>query len=324
MSPTAAPRRTRLGGLFRLTWRATGRARRPLARVVVPVTAPIVRPLVALTAPVRGPLAIATSPLGRIAPSVDRPRVAFRRAGDDVSPGELADAVERSGTATGRILVLVPDVHGDERLWERGSEATGATYAERLRQLLGWTPVHTRLDAGSPTEAGLELAALLQRLVDLWPVPVERIVLLTAGGGGLAVRAACAMRAPGGSPWTERVSEVIGLGVPRYAAEQSRLASDLGRRLDERLAGIVVADTAFLDLEPAVLAEHLLVGVQPALGPSPVGAALGRVLWWRHRRGGRPRYVVDLFPAAESFELAASGPLTNRLDVHEALLSWLV
>jgi hypothetical protein len=298
---------------------------------------PLARRLAAVAEPVRAPLAIA-APLGRAIvptgrpadrPSArpgdpgDRPLVAFRHAGRDVTPGELADTLARSGAVTGRLLVLVPDVSRDERHWERGRETTGATYAERLEQLLGWTPVHTRLDAGFQTAAGPELATLLQRLVDGWPVPVDRIVLLSAGGGGLVVRAACALRLPGVTPWTGRVSEVIGLGVPRYAAEPSRLASDLGRRLDEQLAGIVVGDAAFLGLEPATEADQLLIAERAPLAASGLGAALGRVLWWRHRRGGRPRFVVDLFPTAESFELPAGEPLTNRRDIHDALLGWL-
>ena len=322
MSQTA-PRRTRLGGLFRLTWRVSSRARRPLTRAIVPVAAPIARPLAALAAPMmRTPLVLAGASLGRATTQVDRPLVAFRCRDQDVTPGELAGLLDGE-SVSGRLLVLVPDVGADEHLWTEGRDTTGATYAERLQALLGWTPVHTRLDAGSPTEAGLELASLLQRLVGLWPVPVERIVLLAAGGGGLAVRAATAVRLPDGAPWTARVSEVIGLGVPRYAAEPSVLASDLGRRLDEQLAGIVVADAAFLGLEPAVSADHLLVG-ERMVGPNPFGTAFGWMLWRRHRRGGRPRHVVDLFPSAESFELAPSGPLTNRGDVHDALLRWLV
>jgi hypothetical protein len=290
-------------------------------RAVVPVAAPIARPLAALTAPVRVPLAIAAAPLGRAAP-VARPRVALRAAGRDLTPGALADAVAGSGVATGRLLVLVPDAGADELVWERGSEVTGSTYAARLQQLLGWTPVHTRLDAGSPVEAGLELAALLQRLSDLWPVPVERIVILAAGQGGLAVRAACAVRLAG-TPWATRLSEVVGLGVPRYAAEPSRLSSELGQWLDEQVAGIVVADEAFLRLEPGAEADQLLVTEQPLLPPHRLGSALGGVLWWRHRRGGRPRYVVDLFPNARCVELPAGGPLTNRPEVHDALLRWL-
>ncbi|WGL53563.1 hypothetical protein P5P86_06945 [Nocardioides sp. BP30] len=311
MGPTAALRRTPLGGLLRRTRRAARQARRPIA---------------ALTAPVRVPLAIATAPLARASRPVQRPPVALRRAGRDVAPEELAALAAAGGAATDRLLVLVPDLGGDERHWLPGREQTGATYAERLGALLGWTPVLTRVDAGrdsgSATEAGLELAALVQRLVDAWPVPPTRIAVLTAGGGGLVVRAACAVRLSADPPWTALVSEVVGLGVPRYAVEPSRLASDLGRRLDEQLAGIVAADSAFLGLRPAVAADHLLLG-ERVIGARPVGEAVGRVLWWRHRRPGRPRLVVDLFPTAESFELPAGAPLSNRADVHEVLLRWL-
>jgi len=320
----SAPRRTRLGGLFRRTWRAAGLARRPLTRAIVPVAAPIARPLAALAAPMmRTPLAIAGASLGRAVAEMDRPLVAFRHDDVDVAPAELAEVLSRTSTLTGRLLVLVPPPGEDEYLWAEGRDATGATYPERLQALLGWTPLHTRLDAGSPSQAGIELASQLQRVAGSWPVPVERIVLLAAGNGGLAVRAAIAMRLPDDEPWTSRVTEVIGLGVPRYACEQSLLTTGVGRRIDEQLAGIVQADPAFLGLEPAVGADHLLVS-ERTVGPNPFGDAFGRLFWGRHRRGGRrPREVVDLFPNAEAFELPVGQPLTNRSDLHEALLRWL-
>lgn len=324
MSSTAAPRRTRRRGLFGFGWRAAARAGRPLTRVIAPVIAPVVAPvaapIAALTAPVRVPLALATAPLARATTQVGRPLVSLRSFGTDVDAEELVEDLAAPGD---QLLVLVPDAAQDESLWHRGREDTGATYAERLHQLLGWTPVHTRLDEGPPTEAGLELAAQLQRLVDAWPVPVRRIVLVAAGAGGLAVRAACSMQMPGVVPWTGLVSEVVGLGVPRYGAEPSRLASELGQRLDEQLAGIVVAEAGFLGLRPAVEADVLLVTERAALRPGAVGSAMGRMVWWRHRRRGAPRAVVDLFPDAESFELAPEGPLTNRRDIHDALLRWL-
>ncbi|HVX55348.1 hypothetical protein [Nocardioides sp.] len=318
MSPTQ-PRRTRLGALLRFGWRATSRVRRPITRVVAPVAGPIVAQIAAL-APVRVPLAIATAPLGRTTTPVERPLVALRLGGEDVTPTDFAVLAP---APTDRLLVLVPDVGHDERQWRAGSETTGATYAERLQHLLGWTPVPTRLDPGSPTEAGLELASVLQRLVEAWPVPVQRIAVIAAGNGGLAVRAACAVRFATMPSWTGRVSEVVGLGVPRYGVEPARLASDLGRRLDQQLAGIVVAEPSFLGLQQATWADHLLVTERPPLRPGPLGSLLGGVVWWRHRRGGRPRHVVDLFPDAESFELAPGEPLTNRHDVHDALLRWL-
>lgn len=320
-----APRRTRLGGLFRRTWRATSLARRPISRAIVPVAAPIARPLAALAAPMmRTPLAIAGASLGRAVAELDRPVFAFRHGDEDVPPGDLADLLVRTTTLTGRLLVLVPPPGEDEYLWAEGRDTTGATYAERLQTLLGWTPIHTRLDVGSPSRAGIELASQLQRLTGSWPVPVERIVLLAAGNGGLAVRAATAMRLPDAAPWTAKVTEVIGLGVPRYACEPSLLATGVGRRIDEQLAGIVQADAAFLALEPAVSADHLLVTERMA-GPNPFGSAFGRLFWGRHRRGGRrPREVVDLFPSAEAFELPVGEPLTNRGAVHDALLRWLV
>ena len=96
-------------------------------------------------------------------------------------------------------------------------------------------------------ENGVALAALLQPLVEAWPVDVTRIALVGHSMGGLIMRAAGAVATEDERPWTELVSDVVTLGTPhlgrpdraRHRPRQPRpgpAAGDRGVRPDPRLA----------------------------------------------------------------------------------------
>jgi len=298
--------RPTVGGLVRFAGRLAGLVRRPLA----------------------APLAIATAPLGRADPLPDRPVLALRHDGVDVDVDELVDAY---GVWAGdRLLVMVPPPGRQEDVWERGRDRTGATYAERLRDLLGWTPVHLRVDEpaeGGFAEASVALSALLQRLVDRWPVPPRRIILLGLGGGGIVARSAAGIATTGTNPWVRLVSDVIALDTPAYAVASGPgrgPVSQGGRRLEEHLAGIAVVEQQMIAQPPADGVDYVLVTDALASRPNVVGRVLGDLLWWRHRPGGRARQAYDIFPTAERFEISGrDGPLGNHPKLHDALLHWL-
>ena len=120
----------------------------------------------------------------------------------------------------------------------------------------GWTPVMLRANTGlALRENGAALAALLQRLVEAWPVAVTRIALVGHSMGGLVMRAAGAVASDG-----RRAVDRAGhrRGHARHAAP--RRADRLGRR-------------------PR----------QPGAGRLPETAAFGRILDRRSRRRARPR-----------------------------------
>ena len=313
----AAHRRPRVGDLLRFAWRLGGRAGAPAAATVAALASPISR--------------IAAGPQG------SRPLVSLRVDGQDqpVLPGVVADlARDRSG----RVVVLVPASGGDELTWLRGVDGTGATYGDRLAALLGWSPVSLRYDAWAhdrvhdrahdrahDSGAGLRegpliLSALLQRLVDAWPVPVTRLVLIAAGDGGLLARGALGVRRHEPRPWTALVTELVALDTPSLAVDRA-WAPALGRRLEEGLAGLVAVGPEVLDVSPLDHVDYLLIGDGARARPHPVGRALGGLLRWR--RGSRG--VHDLFPSAERFEVRSGGqPLVNHPEIHDALLRWLV
>ncbi|WP_344045198.1 hypothetical protein [Nocardioides panacihumi] len=319
--------RPAVGGLFRLAFAAAASVTRAVTPVLMPVLAPLPRPF----APVAGAL---TSPLGRVAGDPRRPVIALRVEGRDqpVAPDVLARLARND---TGRVLVLVPTSGGDERTWLPGIEQTGATYGDRLAALLGWSPVTLRHDPWAyDAEAGvaggaLALAALLQRVVDGWPVPVIRMALIAAGDGGLLARSALGVRVPGSRPWTDLVSELVALGTPPLGTPVGAPRPGPGRRLEEELSGVVAVDAAVLDVSALEHVDYLLVEDRALAGTRPIGRALGTTLgitlgitlggllrWGRPARG-----VHDLFPTAERFAVATHRcPLANHPQVHDALL----
>lgn len=270
-----------------------------------------------------GPLAIAATPLARVVVgTTDRVPVALRVDGRDVEPEALAAGAPHAG---GHLVVLIPGAGEDEQAWQAGSDSTGATYADRLAATLGWTPVLLRHDRGHEVAAtGVVLSSLLQRLVDSWPVPVERIALVGHGTGGLVVRSAGGLRALTDGPWQDLVTDVVLLGTPTLGVTAQSLSGSVGRRVDEQLAGIAVVDAAVLDAPLLEHARYVAINDVVSTRANPIGRLVGDLLWWRHRTPGRPRQARDLFPTAERFEVSAAGaPLANHPEVHSALLDWL-
>ena len=79
-----------------------------------------------------------------------------------------------------------------------------------------------RVNTGLPiAENGVAMAALLDRVVQAWPVDVRRLALVGHSMGGLVLRAACAVSTDSESPWTDLVTDVVCLGTPHLGAPLS-------------------------------------------------------------------------------------------------------
>lgn len=270
--------------------------------------------------------------------ATDRPRMAItmavRSGGRDVDLGALETAFP---DATGRLVVFLHGLCETEAYWDRGP---APTYGEALAGR-GWTPVFLRANTGLGLRPnGVALSALMQRLVEAWPVPVTRVALVGHSMGGLVLRAAGAVAADVEAPWIDLVSDVVTLGTPHLGAPIARgighgsrgLArlpetAAFGRILDWRSAGVhdLVAGLAE-DVPPLPHARYRLVAATITTKPRhPVGHVVGDWLVRVESAYGSPRVGESLFPGATRLHLGRTDHfgLLNHPRVHEALREWL-
>ncbi|HWI72552.1 MAG TPA: hypothetical protein VNT55_11395 [Baekduia sp.] len=162
----------------------------------------------------------------------------IRVAGEDVEPAGFPDA-------TGRPVVLVHGLCESDTAWSIRAEARGGTYATRVLQPLGLTPVTIRYNTGLPiAENGRRLSELLERLLDQWPQPIDHLALVGHSMGGLVIRSAAHAAADAGHRWPEQVDTTISLGTPHLGApleQAAHLAAHALNALPEsRPAGVVL------------------------------------------------------------------------------------
>ena len=140
----------------------------------------------------------------------------------------------------------------------------GQAYLDLVREL-GATPLTVRYTTGQAIEdSGAELAALLARLVDAWPVAVDRIVLVGHSMGGLVIRAGLAV----GGHWRGLVSDVITLGTPHSGAPLERVA----------VRGLALASSLPVTAHIAALGDERSTGIKD-LGIAEVAPATPGPRW---------------------------------------------
>ena len=120
-------------------------------------------------------------------------------------------------TAQPTLLVLLHGLCMNHLQWQRRGHDHGALLAPAL----GANAIYLHANSGLPiAENGRQFAALMQQLVDAWPVPVQRVVLLGHSMGGLIARSALHQAA--GSRWAARCSDLVCLGTPHHGAPLER------------------------------------------------------------------------------------------------------
>jgi hypothetical protein len=134
----------------------------------------------------------------------------------------------RLPAATGRVLVLVHGLCMNDLQWQR----RGHDHGRMLAREAGWTAVYLHYNSGRHvSENGADLAALLERLVAAWPVPVAELAILGHSMGGLVARSAC-HRAQGlGQSWLAHLERMVLLGTPHHGAPLERGGHGVDRLL---------------------------------------------------------------------------------------------
>lgn len=156
--------------------------------------------------------------------------MAFRRSG---RPMQLDRFEMRSSLpgATPKLLVLLHGLCMNDLQWQRAGHDHGASLAREL----GYTPVYLNYNSGlSVSTNGRILAQLMERLYDVWPVPIERLSMLGHSMGGLVARSAIhhgALLQRNALRWPPRVDDLVCLGTPHQGAPLERAGQGIDRLL---------------------------------------------------------------------------------------------
>lgn len=233
--------------------------------------------------------AVTASPAGRLAVGALNGLL-----GDRLDADGSALAVPMSARVAGEVTPFpVVFVHGlceSGAAWAIRAERHGGTYASRVVDGLGRTPVFITYNTGvGVRENGARLSALLEDLVSGWPVPVEGLALVGHSMGGLVIRAAAA---DGGS-WVEHVDTTVSLGTPHRGAPLAQAAElavralgvapearPFGAVLDARSAGIRDLERGLGDevrLIPGA-EHHAVAATLSATADHVVGRVVGDLL----------------------------------------------
>jgi len=120
---------------------------------------------------------------------------------------------------TGRILLLVHGLCMNDLQWTRKGHDHGAALANTG----GFTPIYLHYNSGQHVSVnGHALAAILESLVQAWPVAVESLTIVGHSMGGLVARSACHSGQHGGQAWLRHLRQMVFLGTPHHGAPLER------------------------------------------------------------------------------------------------------
>lgn len=132
-----------------------------------------------------------------------------------LEPSAVAAVVQPPTT---QVAVFVHGWSCTEAVWVGPGEGPGnapPTFGQHLRADLGYTPLYVRYNTGRHvSENGRSLSRLLQRLSEIYPLPIEELVLVGHSMGGLVVRSAAHHGDEAGATWLNALRHVFCLGSP--------------------------------------------------------------------------------------------------------------
>jgi pimeloyl-ACP methyl ester carboxylesterase len=148
--------------------------------------------------------------------------MSFLHEGDFVDPERPGDVVQN---ASGRVMIAIHGLCLNEQHWVRDGHHRIASAASAT----GHTIVHVRYNSGrSIATNGRSLAAMLQALLERWPVTVTQLVIVGHSMGGLVARSAMHHGTAARHSWRGLLRKLFSLGTPHHGAPLERG----GNRLD--------------------------------------------------------------------------------------------
>jgi pimeloyl-ACP methyl ester carboxylesterase len=258
-----------------------------------------------------------------------------------------------------RLVVFLHGLMSTEFYWHWGATHPADAYGARLASDVGCTPLYVRYNTGLHiSENGGSVAALLERVLEEWPVRVREIALVGHSMGGLVARSACHQGSQDGRRWTELVRHIVSLGTPHLGAPleqgvhvasaalaslpETRMFANFLRR---RSAGIrdlrhgSLVDEDWRDRDPDALraaacmevpllagATHCFVSATITRSPRhPLGRLLGDTLVLVPSATGQGRTRRIPFQAEHGHHVAPAHHLAllNHPEVYARLREWL-
>lgn len=142
----------------------------------------------------------------------------LRRKGQPLVPDRRALATDFTHAGS-KLLVLVHGLCMSDLGWKREGHDHGASLARDL----GYTSIYLHYNSGRHISTnGREFAAIMDRLVQEWPVPVSELVIVGHSMGGLVSRSACHYAMHADQAWLRRLKKLICLGAPHHGAPLER------------------------------------------------------------------------------------------------------
>lgn len=125
--------------------------------------------------------------------------------------------------ATARIAIFTHGLSCSEHIWTTGAERyycdANVSFGSRLQYDLGFTPLYLLYNSGHHiSENGEALAKLIEDLLDVYPCPVEEVLLVGHSMGGLVSRSAAHYAHRASLRWSQRLKHVVCLGTPHLGA----------------------------------------------------------------------------------------------------------
>ncbi len=143
--------------------------------------------------------------------------------------GQVLQPAMLGATAPRQVLLLLHGLCMGDGGWLRDGHDHGAL----LGAALGAAPIYARYNSGQHiSENGLALAHALQALLQDWPVPLDKLMIVGHSMGGLVARSALQQAVGLGHSWPQRVSTLVFLGTPHHGAPLERAGNWLHRALD--------------------------------------------------------------------------------------------
>jgi pimeloyl-ACP methyl ester carboxylesterase len=286
-------------------------------------------------------------------------RVQGERVG--LNESSLRDAFPQ---ATSRLAVFIHGLTGDEFCWSWGQNAATnpdgeEAYGPLLAADLGYTPVYLRYNSGLHiSENGRAVAALLQELVEAWPVRAQQVALVGHSMGGLVARSATHQAHEQDQRWVRHVRHIVSLGTPHMGAPLERAAHRaalalhklpetrmLSSFLKKRSAGIrdlrygSLVDEDWQGRDPEALrvaavkevpllpwATHCFVSASVTRDPKhPLGRLLGDILVLVPSARGESKTRRIPFHDEHGHHVGGTHHLAllNHAEVYERLREWL-